>query len=248
MQIGGIEESSHNTSHQVTNCIHQNDTEKKETGGMRASFSASSDFARETQAETAETSLLDMLRNTLTAGKKLLGRIWGTENGDNSSPAEAESAGDGTRAQQAGADPVALPDEDVRHNPRIAAASTAVQQSQSGISNNPYFTTSSDPGKLREPFSRRIRIRFRDITEQMAKRFGGKLGGRFGGKLTGRFSGKNAADSGREKPKEDLRKRSRYKEDDIEIDCVLTDDSYLLDSYDRNGEYSTLTTDHSRRS
>ena len=43
--------------------------------------------------------------------------------------------------------------------------------------------------------------------------------------------------------KEDLRKRSQYKEDDQEIECILTDESYLTDSYNRKGEYSHLTTD-----
>ena len=39
-----------------------------------------------------------------------------------------------------------------------------------------------------------------------------------------------------------MRRRSKYRQDELEIDCVLTDESYLLDSYDRKGEYSQLTT------
>ena len=30
---------------------------------------------------------------------------------------------------------------------------------------------------------------------------------------------------------------------DQEIECILTDESYLTDSYNRKGEYSHLTTD-----
>ena len=40
-----------------------------------------------------------------------------------------------------------------------------------------------------------------------------------------------------------LRKRSQYKQDDQEIECILTDESYLTDSYNRKGEDSHLTTD-----
>ena len=56
------------------------------------------------------------------------------------------------------------------------------------------------------------------------------------------FQKKGSFQSGKESAKEDLRRRSRYREDTLEIECVLTDESYLLDSYDRNGEYTQLTT------
>ena len=61
------------------------------------------------------------------------------------------------------------------------------------------------------------------------------------GQLLGRFSNRNSLQSKQEKPKEDRRKHSTYRQDDVEIDCILTDDSYLMDSYDRKGEYSKLS-------
>ena len=65
-------------------------------------------------------------------------------------------------------------------------------------------------------------------------------------RLPGRFLGSHSGDflqTKQQHTKEDLRKRSQYKEDDQEIECILTDESYLTDSYNRKGEYSHLTTD-----
>ena len=65
-------------------------------------------------------------------------------------------------------------------------------------------------------------------------------------RLPGRFLGSHAGDflqTKQQQTKEDLRKRSQYKQDDQEIECILTDESYLTDSYNRKGEYSHLTTD-----
>lgn len=42
------------------------------------------------------------------------------------------------------------------------------------------------------------------------------------------------------KEKEDRSRLSVYREDDVEIECIITDDSYLLDSYNRKGDYSRL--------
>ena len=65
-------------------------------------------------------------------------------------------------------------------------------------------------------------------------------------RLPKRFLGSHSGDflqTKQQHTKEDLRKRSQYKEKDQEIECILTDESYLTDSYNRKGEYSHLTTD-----
>ena len=239
MQIGGIGNSGLNNhngmSHRVTTCLHDHQ-EKNPKGGMRIS-AASSDSAKMTEA-SQQLSLWDIVRDTLARGKSLLGRLWGTESGGDTAIGSRETS-DGVRSQQAGADPLVTLHEDARHDSHVAAASTSVQQPQTQMGSNPYFTTHSDPGKVKENLFQKIRVRFRDAAGQLAKRFGGRLGER----LAGRFSGKNSLDSRRQRSREDLRKHSRYKEEDLEIDCVLTDDSYLMDSYDRKGEYSKLTTE-----
>lgn len=239
MQIGGIGNSgldSHsNASHRVTPGLHH-DHETKKEGNIRVS-AAASESAKMTRA-SQQLSLLDILKNTLAKGKSLLGRLWGTESGGNTAIGSSQTV-DGTRAQQGSADPLVTLHDNASHDSRVAAASATVQQPQTQMGNNPYFTTHSDPGKVKENFFQKIRVKFRDTAGQLTKRFGGRLGER----LTGRFSGKNTLNSRRQRSKEDLRKHSRYKEKDTEIDCVLTDDSYLMDSYDRKGEYTTLTTE-----
>ena len=72
------------------------------------------------------------------------------------------------------------------------------------------------------------------------------VAGRLSGRLPGRFAGfwaKETFQTKQEQPKEDLRKRSKYRQNELEIDCVLTDDSYLQDSYNSKGEYSKLAGD-----
>lgn len=240
MQIGGIGNSGLNNhgsaSHRVTTCLHEHQEKSPQQGAMRIS-PASSDSVKMT-GESQQLSLLDILRDTLAKGKSFMRWLWGPESGGDAVIGSREIL-DGTRTQQAGADPVVTLHEDAQHDSHVAVASTMVQQPQTQMGNNPYFTTHSDPGKVKENLFQKIRVKFRDAAGQLAKRFGGRLGER----LAGRFSGKNSLDSRRQRSKEDLRRHSRYKDEDMEIDCVLTDDSYLMDSYDRKGEYSKLTTE-----
>lgn len=90
---------------------------------------------------------------------------------------------------------------------------------------NSYFAAIEDTGKEKQSIWEKVKVKFHSIA----------------GQLLGRFSNRNSLQSKQEKPKEDLRKHSTYRQDDVEIDCILTDDSYLMDSYDRKGEYSKLS-------
>lgn len=232
MQVGGLDH--HSNSHQVTGCMHEHHTENEKTGGVRASSFALSEVKQETEQSTPEMTIMDTLKNAISKGFGFFGGLWNGGSGQESTVSstsvlatEATDSEDNPTLQQADT-----------HHPAVAAAASAVQQ-DAKYRENPYFTTTSDTGKAKENLAEKIRIRLRDMGGQLTKRFGG----RFGGRATGNFTGKNALDSGRRK-QEDLRKRSRYKEDDLEIDCLLTDDSYLMDSYDRRGEYSKLTTDY----
>lgn len=238
MQVGGIGNSgldNHSSSHQVTGCMHEHHTEREKTGAMRASSFASSDTIQKATNDvrmTPENSLLNTLKDAISKGLGFLGGLWsgGQENANQPTTSQIQVAGqlDHTTLQQADT-----------HQPTVAAAASVVQ-SDARLSDNPYFTTTSDPGKTKENLVEKIRIKLRDMTGQLTKRFGE----RFGGRTSDNFVGQNALDSGQRKPQEDLRRRSRYKEEDMEIDCVLMDDSYLMDSYDRKGEYSKLTTDY----
>ncbi len=106
-----------------------------------------------------------------------------------------------------------------------AAEIAGTALSKPDVYNNPYFSAIEDTGKQKQTAWEKVRVRFQALT----------------GQLAGRFAGRNSFETKQQKPKEDLRKHSRYKQDDLEIDCILTDDSYLLDSYDRKGEYSKLS-------
>ena len=78
-----------------------------------------------------------------------------------------------------------------------------------------------------------MRVRLKGTAGQLA----GHLPGNFFNAQTN-----NSFQAGKERSREDLRKHSKFRKDELEIDCILTDDSYLLDSYDRKGEYSKLST------
>ncbi len=236
MQIGGINSglNSHGSSHHVTNCLHDHDVAKKAPGGLKISASSSASTVQTVSEPTAEFfPLADVLRKMLSTGRNLWGYIWGT----NASASQGEAAaarGDVAADHEQVMAQVGAADFAERHSPHVAAASSAVQVPQMMVQNNPYFTAVSHTGADKEHILNRLRIRFRDVTGQMLKRFGGKL--------TGNLFGKSSFKNHRKQPKEDLRKHSRYREDGLELDCVLTDDSYLMDSYDRRGEYTQLTT------
>lgn len=194
-------------------------------------------------------SLSAWLADPLGSAKKLVGVVWrgGHDSGDGTSGKEtsgsekvmAEIAADLTRdtleknslsgstvhgetqgqsAQQAS--------PHVLHNPQIAAAATAVKPLDM-LQGNPYFAV-EDSSTQRQTIWQKMKVQFEAVAGYLTKRFA--------------FSGKNSFQAKQEQPKEDLRKRSRYRGDKLDVECVLTDDSYLLDSYDRKGEYSQLST------
>ncbi|MCD7836442.1 MAG: hypothetical protein LUG83_07330 [Lachnospiraceae bacterium] len=98
---------------------------------------------------------------------------------------------------------------------------------ESTINSNPYFTpviaAESAPNIIQ-----RLKLRVHQATGYLAKRFS--------------FSGRNAFDAKNGEKRENLRRKSHYRDNDTEIECTITDDSYLMDSYDRKGEYSRLST------
>lgn len=111
------------------------------------------------------------------------------------------------------------------------AASLAPVNGQDGknrINNNPFFTPVVNNAGPSQNFVQKVKLKIRQTAGYLAKHFS--------------FSGKNSFDTKQGENREDLRRKSRYRDDDMEIECTITDDSYLLDSYDRRGEYSRLST------
>lgn len=256
MQVGGIGiGSGHGSSaHHVTNCIHDHSSTMKDGGTMGARASAGGANASSGQAVWAKEdfSLSAWLADPIGKAKKLFGRVWngsshGTGGVSGKSLTEGEramaeiaedllgntsssgsalhgSAGQPSAVQPRAMQPSAAPT--VLHNPQIAAAATAVKP-QDVMQGNPYFAATESASVQRQTLWQKMKVQFEAATGFLAKKFS--------------FSSKNSFQAKQEQPKEDLRKRSRYKGDNLDVECVLTDDSYLLDSYDRKGEYSRLS-------
>lgn len=223
MQLGGIGRGHSGETHQVTNCIHDHEHHRREPGGAAASSAQMSARALEmqNQQQDAQMSLAAWLQKLMRSGKGFLRGVWGgaevnggvrDQNGDRTGQALTVPAENGGR-----------------QDAREAALRSADAQ------NNPYFlaVNAAEPRTHMAPLQK-LRVRVKAVTGQLA----GKLPGHFF-----RFQGKNSFQARPDrKQSEDLRKRSKYRKDELEIDCILTDESYLMDSYDRKGEYSRLTT------
>lgn len=221
MQLGGVGSDHGRDIHQVTNCIHDHTHYKKVGGGPMSSSAMSAEaFQMQQQQQEAQFSLSAWMQKLLGSGRGFLKGIWGAnevpgaaETGDKSGHAQAMAQAGGTA--------------------RSEERCTVVKKE--AMPENPYFLAMPE-NQARTQFTplQRIRARVKGVTGQLA----GKLPGHFF-----RFQAKNSFQAKQDRrPREDLRKRSKYRKDELEIDCILTDESYLMDSYDRKGEYSQLTT------
>ncbi len=223
MQINGIGSNHGSDMHNVTNCMHDHGVSKKKDG---ASFASQSKLANQQQnlkqGMESGMSLSDWVKNLLSGAKSLLGKIWGsTATGE--TPVESSNS---VKTDGTGVETLITPMSTEAEEHTVASAMLPPQQN---LNNNFYFSTIEDTGRQQETMVERIRVKFQNIAGQLTKHFS--------------FSNKDAFQAKQEKPKEDLSRRSRYRKDDMEIDCVLTDESYLMDSYNKKGEYSTLATD-----
>lgn len=221
MRVGGIETEHNKHSHHVTSHFHEHECYKKEQGAMKsaAQQTSSGTQSRNSQQNT-QLSLAEIAQKLVDKGRSLFRGIWGT-NEVNSAGAAGDKTGQGQTIAQVG---------------QAAVSDTAAVVRQGAIQVNPYFTAvpESSHGVPTTPLQK-VGAKVKGIAGQLA----GKLPKKF-------FSSRQTKDSfqakSEQKPKEDLKRRSRYKKDELEIDCILTDESYLMDSYDRKGSYSRLTT------
>ncbi len=251
MQLGGIGGDRGHTSdvHHVTECMHEHAHFKRDMGSAGGAASRAAVQTPQTEGrQEGQLSVSAWAERLLGKGKSLLKGIWGAneaaalgEAGDKSGESQVlaqireEGTAEGIGASVAGysgGQPDARQNMAV-HTPQVAAAATAVPSPQA-VQDNPYFAAVENIGGRQETLWRKVKVRFKDIA--------GQLAGHLPRKFTGFLQTKNSFQAQQEKPKQDLRKRSKYRRDEVEIDCVLTDDSYLLDSYDRKGEYSKLST------
>lgn len=244
MQLNGIGNSHGSDAHHVTSCMHDHSVSGRKGGAAASGVQNTGNLAFQTSVRQAEAqfSLSAWLQKTLQSGKKLWGSIWGSDAAV-SVETDAKNAEAQVLAQTNDSNVMNSSGENVSdkslqqdfpqklHTPQIAAAATAMTQMQD-MRSNPYFSAVDRADDSQGNLWQRIKVKFKNTAGQLA----GHLPGKFFSAQT-----KSSFQAKQDRPKEDLRKHSKFRKDEVEIDCVLTDDSYLLDSYDRKGEYSRLS-------
>lgn len=227
-----IRTEQHTGTHRVTDCIHDHNSELY--GGVRITIEAGNTVQQNNVPVMASAeggfSLGAWISNALSGVKRALGGIWNGAGDAGTYVASGMLTEDKTNGVVADDKPDGMA-EDINLEKGVPSVVTAVVatgvQSPKDLVNNPYFSAISDTGKESETLWQRVKVKFHSVASNLTNRFS--------------FFGKNSFQTRQEQSKEDLRKRSHYKDDELEIDCMLTDDSYLLDSYDRKGEYSKLS-------
>lgn len=230
MQVNGVGNGAghHHSMHQVTECNHEISAPKKgNTGAASASRNTLQSNVNQSMQEQGGFSLASWWKKLLAGGQKLFISIWGESPASKAvESSKDEGLQDEDQVMASLGDPeTGQSDLGTPMNSAGAEAIAATGLRQQDLHNNPYFSAIEDTGKEKQTMWEKVRVRFQSVA----------------GQLTGRFSNKNSFQTKQQKPKEDLRKHSRYRQDDLEIDCILTDDSYLLDSYDSKGAYSKLS-------
>ena len=226
--IGGVESGHGSDRHQVTGCMHGHTHYHQgniKTGGADVG-SQMTQMQMQKEQQDSQLTLSDWLQRALDRGKGILKGIWGT-NETNTDGIAGDRAGSAQMMAQ-----VRDSGEAAGHG---AVSSHTAAEKSAAIQGNPYFEAMPEKNAAAHMTTfRKIRAKIAAGAEKLAGRLPGK---------SFRFQAKNSFQAkSDQRPKEDLRKRSKYRKDELEIDCILTDESYLMDSYDRKGEYSQLTT------
>ena len=227
MQLGRISDNHSADMHHVTKCLHDHSLSDKDKVagkmGMAPSPSTAAQQIMQTNKEQqTQLTFNDWIRRLLQSGKqRLLGFWYGSESPSSGDKSQKTSSGQTMAQLDIGSD---------KHVTNVSHT-----QKETAVYNNPYFAAvpSSQPQNAAAAFVQKIKLKCSSITGQLAKHLPGKFS---------KFQKKGSFQAKKDGNREDLRHRSKYREDKLEIDCVLTDESYLLDSYDRKGEYSQLTT------
>lgn len=226
MQLGGIGEEHGTDVHHVTRCLHDHrHAAEGKTGAALHTSEVSSQNMRAQQGES-EMSITGWIQKLFRdTWKRMLGVWHGSE------AAQADIRGENGSGPGVAQQAYNISDTSVINEKGAYNQERLMQQ-------NPYFTAVSEntPALGRLSLGQRIKMKCRGVAGRLADHLPGRFAGNF------KFLKNGGFHSGRDRKREDLSRRSKYREDMLEIDCVLTDDSYLLDSYDRKGEYSQLTT------
>ena len=181
-------------------------------------------MATEALQENSKGNLLSWVQNIGNSGKQLLQKIWG----------DSKESNDAISSQKDGSGNHIAGQETLVTGNSVGVKTTLNRAAVETAATHTYF----QPIETREAVPTTPLQKVRYQVQKVARKLMDRLPGRFLGSHSGDF-----LQTKQQHTKEDLRKRSQYKEDDQEIECILTDESYLTDSYNRKGEYSHLTTD-----
>ena len=225
MQIGGVGSGHDTYSHQVTGCIHEH-AENKDVGsaGAKLGSAQAAQTATEVLQENTSVNLMSWVQKIGNSGKQLLQKIWG----------DSKEADDTVISQNQGTGNQITGQETTVTGTSVGVKTTMNRAAMENAATHTYFRpVEAKDAMPANPFQK---VRYQ--VQKVARKLMDRLPGKFLGSHTGDF-----LQTKQQQTKEDLRKRSQYKQDDQEIECILTDESYLTDSYNRKGEYSHLTTD-----
>ena len=227
MQIGNL--GGHGDLHQITECMHGHE-HMKIKADMNGAAGAAAQSAAQSVSNTETISMSNIntwLTNLLNKSRNMFGRIWGDSGISSDNAAGTIAAERNASAAQQGA-------SDSARSTYAAQSAVSVHQNidmtAAGKAGTPWFipvehqgtVRTAHPGGIRE----RVKMRFSSVSGFVAKHL--PTG-------SGTFSGMK-----KHKKEENLTRKSHYKDEKSEIECILTDDSYLLDSYDKNGEYKQI--------
>lgn len=225
MQIGGVGSGHDTYSHQVTECLHEH-AGQMDAGSPEAKmeYSQTIQTATEILRDNSDENRMSWVQKIGNSAKRLLQKIWG----------ESKEAGDAVIARNHGSGNQIAGQETTVTGTSVGIKTTMNRAAVENAATHTYFRPVEINDAMPENPFQKVRYRVQKVARKLMDR----LPGRFLGSHTGDF-----LQTKQQQTKEDLRKRSQYKEDDQEIECILTDESYLTDSYNRKGEYSHLTTD-----
>ena len=250
MQFHGIGNEEHSAeAHHVTKCMHDHSHFKTEADMSKAAASMARSQSMEAQQQNqGQLSLSAWLDNYLSRGKSLLKGFW--SGGSTAVPGEAgnqsgqeqvlaqigESREAGTTAASgagSGIPAAASPQADLSQAVHVSrAAQAAVPAAQSPSQEASRDGAGQESGG-QEGMWRRIRVRFKDIAGQLT----GHLRGN-----TSRFQAKKSFQPKQAVTREEPQKTVKPRRDAVEIANYHVEESYLLDSYDRKGGYSKIST------
>lgn len=235
----------------MTNCMHDHSHFKMEADVSKAAASTARAQAQQTAAQQGEggLSLSAWLDNYLSRGRSLLKGFWnggtaavgqaGEQSGQEqvlaqiSESREAETSAAAAAGSDSGTPAMDSRQADLSQAVNVSRAAQAAVPGQQPRNQETSGAAVAQESGVQEGMWRRIKVRFKDIAGQLT----GHLRGN-----TSRFQAKRSFQAKQAVTREEPSKSVKPGRDAVEIANYHVEESYLLDSYDRKGGYSKIST------